>query len=74
MRVAVAFDHRGVHLREAVIEALAAHDVIDFGTQRYVFALPGVGLVPAATSPVDIDSRIHVVKGGINYRFNWGGI
>jgi ribose 5-phosphate isomerase B len=32
MKVAVAFDHRGVHLREAVLEALAAHDVIDLGT------------------------------------------
>jgi ribose 5-phosphate isomerase B len=32
MRVAVAFDHRGVHLREAVLEVLAAHDVLDFGT------------------------------------------
>ena len=32
MRVAVAFDHRGVHLRDAVLEALADHDVIDLGT------------------------------------------
>jgi ribose 5-phosphate isomerase B len=32
MKVAVAFDHRGVHLREAVLEALAAHDVLDLGT------------------------------------------
>ena len=32
MRVAVAFDHRGVHLRDAVLELLAGHDVIDFGT------------------------------------------
>ncbi len=32
MKVAVAFDHRGVHLREAVIESLAAHEVLDFGT------------------------------------------
>jgi ribose 5-phosphate isomerase B len=32
MRVAVAFDHRGVHLREAVLEALVAHDVVDLGT------------------------------------------
>jgi len=32
MKVAVAFDHRGVHLRDAVLEALAAHDVLDFGT------------------------------------------
>jgi ribose 5-phosphate isomerase B len=32
MKVAVAFDHRGVHLREAVLEALAGHEVVDFGT------------------------------------------
>jgi ribose 5-phosphate isomerase B len=32
MRVAVAFDHRGVLLREAVLEALVAHDVVDLGT------------------------------------------
>jgi ribose 5-phosphate isomerase B len=32
MKVAVAFDHRGVHLRETVLEALAAHDVVDLGT------------------------------------------
>jgi ribose 5-phosphate isomerase B len=32
MRIAVAFDHRGVHLRDAVAEALAGHDVIDLGT------------------------------------------
>src|SRR5437868_14156002 len=32
MRVAVAFDHRGVHLRAAVFEALAGHDVVDLGT------------------------------------------
>jgi ribose 5-phosphate isomerase B len=32
MRVAVAFDHRGVKLREAVLEALAGHEVVDLGT------------------------------------------
>ena len=32
MRLAVAFDHRGVHLRSAVLEALSEHEVIDFGT------------------------------------------
>jgi ribose 5-phosphate isomerase B len=32
VKVAVAFDHRGVHLREAVLAALAEHEVIDFGT------------------------------------------
>ena len=32
MKVAVAFDHRGVHLREAVLEAVAGHEILDFGT------------------------------------------
>ena len=32
MKVAVAFDHRGVHLRNAVLEVLSDHEVIDFGT------------------------------------------
>jgi ribose 5-phosphate isomerase B len=32
VKVAVAFDHRGVRLREAVFEALAEHDVVDLGT------------------------------------------
>jgi ribose 5-phosphate isomerase B len=32
VRVAVAFDHRGVQLRDAVFEALAAHEVVDLGT------------------------------------------
>jgi ribose 5-phosphate isomerase B len=32
LRVAVAFDHRGVALRDAVLEALAGHDVVDLGT------------------------------------------
>jgi ribose 5-phosphate isomerase B len=32
VRVAVGFDHRGVHLREAVLEALAGHEVLDLGT------------------------------------------
>ena len=32
MRVAVAFDHRGVHLREAVVGALDGHEVVDLGT------------------------------------------
>jgi ribose 5-phosphate isomerase B len=32
VRVAVAFDHRGVRLRDAVLEALAGHLVVDLGT------------------------------------------
>ena len=30
--MAVAFDHRGVHLRGAVLDVLAGHDVVDLGT------------------------------------------
>ena len=32
MRVAIAFDHRGVRLRDAVFEALSGHEVVDLGT------------------------------------------
>ena len=32
MNVVVAFDHRGVRLRAAVLEALADHGVVDLGT------------------------------------------
>jgi ribose 5-phosphate isomerase B len=32
VKIAVAFDHRGVHLRDAVLEVLEGHEVIDFGT------------------------------------------
>jgi ribose 5-phosphate isomerase B len=32
MRVGVAFDHRGVRLRETLLGALAEHDVVDLGT------------------------------------------
>ena len=34
MRVAVAFDHRGVHLRDAVLQTLRSdrHEIVDLGT------------------------------------------
>ena len=32
MKVAVAFDHRCVHLRAAVLESLGDHEILDFGT------------------------------------------
>jgi ribose 5-phosphate isomerase B len=31
VKVAAAFDHRGVHLRGAVLTALGTHDVVDLG-------------------------------------------
>jgi len=32
VRIAVAFDHRGVHLRDVVLATLAEHEVVDLGT------------------------------------------
>jgi ribose 5-phosphate isomerase B len=32
VKVAIAFDHRGVRLRDAVIEALSGHELVDLGT------------------------------------------
>ncbi len=32
VKVAVAFDHRGVHLRDAVLGVLDGHSVVDLGT------------------------------------------
>ena len=34
MNVAVAFDHRGVHLREEILQALVedGHEIVDLGT------------------------------------------
>ena len=36
MNVAVAFDHRGVHLREEILQTLVAdgHEIVDLGTTR----------------------------------------
>ncbi len=39
MKVAIAFDHRGVRLRDAVLEALAGHFVVDLGTDTDVVRL-----------------------------------
>ena len=32
MKIVVAFDHRGVHLRDVVLDVLSDHDVLDLGT------------------------------------------
>ena len=32
MKIVVAFDHRGVHLRDTVLDVLAGHEVLDLGT------------------------------------------
>jgi ribose 5-phosphate isomerase B len=48
VRVAAAFDHRGVRLRDAVFEALAGHETVDLGTST-------------ATPPVDYPDKAREV-------------
>jgi outer membrane immunogenic protein len=43
------------------------YNFYDFGTHRVDF-VDTLG----QTFPIDVDQRIHTVKFGINYRFNWG--
>ena len=60
MKVAVAFDHRGVHLREEILQALVedGHEIVDLGTDTDAHAdrLSGQGARarrgdPAAAPP-----------------------
>jgi outer membrane immunogenic protein len=44
------------------------YNYMDFGRERVTFST-----VPAGTAAFDIDQQVHVVKAGINYRFNFGG-
>jgi outer membrane immunogenic protein len=44
------------------------YNFMDFGSERLNFALAGGGTVP-----FDIDQHVHVIKAGINWRFNFGG-
>ena len=48
MRIAAAFDHRGVRLRDAVLEALAGHEIVDLGTAT-------------ATPPVDYPDKAREI-------------
>jgi|SRR5436190_10730419 len=52
MRVAVAFDHRGVRLRAAVFQALATHEIVDLGTD-------------AADPPVDYPDKARDIAEAI---------
>jgi outer membrane immunogenic protein len=45
------------------------YNYMDLGSETYTFVdtVTGVGL-----GDLEIDQQVHVVKAGINYRFNWG--
>jgi outer membrane immunogenic protein len=45
------------------------YNFMDFGNDTVGFTFPGVG---GPLLNLDIDQQVHVVKAGINYRFNWG--
>jgi outer membrane immunogenic protein len=46
------------------------YNYYDFGTARET--VTGVGIIPAGTTlDIDIRTQLHVVKAGINYKFNW---
>ena len=49
------------------------YNYIDLGRERHLFTLvpAAAGVGPGLTA--DIDQTLHVVKAGINYRFNFGG-
>jgi outer membrane immunogenic protein len=44
------------------------YNYMDFGTENFVLLDPILNV----TLNKEIDQQIHVVKAGINYRFNWG--
>jgi ribose 5-phosphate isomerase B len=52
VRIAAAFDHRGVRLRDAVFEALAGHEAVDLGAAT-------------ATRPVDYPDKARDVAEAI---------
>jgi outer membrane immunogenic protein len=43
------------------------YNFMDFGDDTVTFAFAGAPLIN-----LNVDQQVHVVKGGINYRFNWG--
>jgi outer membrane immunogenic protein len=50
--------------------AKVEYNYMDFGRDSVTFAGP---IFAGPAFPFDIDQHVHVVKGAINYRFNWGG-
>jgi outer membrane immunogenic protein len=53
--------------------AKVEYDYIDFGTKNLAFPLIVNTGKFAGTSFVDDRERVHVVRAGLNWRFDWGG-
>ena len=45
------------------------YNYMDFGGDAFNLVIPGTGVI---FTVADIDQQLHVVKAGVNYRFNWG--
>jgi outer membrane immunogenic protein len=45
------------------------YNYMDFGGDTFNLVIPGAGVI---FTVADIDQQLHVVKAGVNYRFNWG--
>jgi outer membrane immunogenic protein len=61
----------GAGVEQAITQNWSAkleYDFLLFGTERYTFIFP---TLPAIID-VDVKQRIHTVKLGFNYRFDWG--
>jgi outer membrane immunogenic protein len=70
----------GVGVEHAVSmnwSAKMEYNFMDFGTKSYAFAglfnPPGGGTPTPVSFTSDITQYIHIIKFGVNYRFNWGG-
>lgn len=48
------------------------YDYLDFGTKTYTYNVASAAISPIAT-PVSVQSQTHMLTGGLNYRFTWGG-
>jgi outer membrane immunogenic protein len=49
------------------------YNYMDFGTRNLTYTSVTAAGVPAFNTFVDDKERIHVIKAGVNYRFNWWG-
>jgi outer membrane immunogenic protein len=49
------------------------YNYMDFGRERFDFGGGRFAALGGTVASFDIEQRIHVVKAGINYRFNFGG-
>jgi outer membrane immunogenic protein len=49
------------------------YNYIDFDVERYAFPISVLGVAVPITAGVDVDQRQHLIKAGVNYRFDLFG-